>query len=76
MLIDVHRERVQDEVEIGLLLDCIRSLAARRADLTFKHALRAENPKVRGSNPLPATKQFKGLQFFSSPFFIDFGAIF
>ena len=33
-------------------------------------ARRAHNPKVRGSNPLPATSKIKGLQR-CKPFFID-----
>ena len=33
-------------------------------------ARRAHNPKVRGSNPLPATKEIKGLQMMQA-FFID-----
>ena len=33
-------------------------------------ARRAHNPKVRGSNPLPATKTDKGLQMMQA-FFID-----
>ena len=35
-----------------------------------KAIYRAHNPKVRGSNPLPATKGIKGLQR-CKPFFID-----
>ena len=33
---------------------------------------RAHNPKVSGSNPDPATKTVKGLEFFSKPFLFSF----
>jgi hypothetical protein len=36
-----------------------------------KVSKRAHNPKVRGSNPLPATKNIKGLANFVSPSFLS-----
>lgn len=36
-----------------------KSISVNARQISFK---RAHNPKVRGSNPLPATKKFKGLR--------------
>jgi hypothetical protein len=38
-------------------------------------ARRAHNPKVRGSNPLPATNEIKGLGVSSKPFLLSFSTI-
>jgi hypothetical protein len=36
----------------------------------------SHNPKVRGSNPLPATIKFKGLGVSSKPFFVEIPVVF
>ena len=46
-------------------------LKTRIAGWSSLVARRAHNPKVRGSNPLPATSKNKGLGVSSKPFFMS-----